>query len=194
MNVTTITPSTAAYKRAVGANAVIAIPLIAINLLNNRNNPVLMLVLILGTAALCLLGMWLYFRNTRIQFGEGRISRRNLFGGEKSWAFSEIGHVLRVERLVAPMQPITSTLLLLDTEGRKIIRTTSTTWDDDHVYALLSSIPLQPEVIAEPTTAKALRVRYPRAFAWWEAHPWAFGWIIALGILAVVVIAVLAFM
>jgi hypothetical protein len=167
----TIRPSKAAYRRAIAANAIILLPLLLLIVVRMREAPVggyialLILLVIIGV------GLLLYFRNARLDFGDGQISRTTLFAKTMTWNLTDIGTVLAVRSLTAPMQPPTDNLFILDTAGRVIIRATDQRWAPHQMRALVEATEKTPVIIDKPTDARAVREQYPRAIAWWEAHP-----------------------
>jgi hypothetical protein len=117
------------------------------------------------------IGLLLYFRNARLDFGDGQISRTNLFGQTKTWALSDVGTVLAVRSLVAFMQPPSDNLFVLDTAGRTIIRASDQRWAPSQMRALVDAIGHTPVILDHPVRAKAVRSDYPGAVSWTEAHP-----------------------
>ena len=167
----TIRPSRAAYRQAVGANAIILLPFLIFIVIRMWAAPVggyIALLLLLVVIGACVL---LYFRNARIDFGDGQISRTTMFGRTRTWALDDIGTVLAVRSLLAFMQPATDNIFVLDTAGRTIIRATDQRWTSAQMRALVEATAKVPVVIDKPTYALAIRAEYPGAIAWWEAHP-----------------------
>ncbi len=194
MSQQTIRPSRSAYKKAIGANAAIFLPFVAISVFNNRDNPVLLASVLLATLAVVSVFIVLYFRNTRIDFGDGAITRVNLFGSTRRWATSDVGDVVLAPSVTAPAQPPTHYTMVLDRSGNTILRPTSATWSPEQIQSLVEGIGVEPTIIAESITPGILRDRYPNAIAWWEAHPLASAFIL-VGVICVAIVAfVLAFM
>jgi hypothetical protein len=140
----------------------------------------LILLVIIG------MGMLLYFRNARLDFGDGQISRTTMFGKTKSWSLDDIGTVLAVRSLMAFMQPATDNIFVLDTAGRSIIRATDQRWSPAQMRALIDATGQTPVIIDKPTDALAVRSDYPGAIAWWEAHPFKVAFISVGALMALV--------
>jgi hypothetical protein len=147
------------------------LPLLLLVIVRMREAPVggyialLILLVIIGV------GMLLYFRNERLDFGDGQISRTTMFGTTNTWSLDDIGTVLAVRSLTAFMQPATDNIFVLDTHGRMIIRATDQRWSPAQMRALIDATDRAPVIIEKPTDALAVRSEYPGAIAWWEAHP-----------------------
>ena len=183
----TIRPSRKAYKSTLAVNALLLLPLIVISFTRVDGDPIAVLVGGVILLALIALFVFLYFHNTRIEFTETTLTRANLFGRTRTWQMSEITTVLRVEALVAFMQSDTLNIFVLDSQGRCVVRPSNQMWSLDEVTALITATGVKETVVAQPITATELRVRYPRAVPWWEAHVFATA-LIAVGLLTVLIV------
>lgn len=188
-------PSRQAYGRAVRANVWIAVPLLAIALFRIAINPWLLPVFPVALVAV-FGGVLLYFRYTKVEFGEGTYRVTNPLGSVRSFAAPEVSTVVSVVSLnsgsTAPAAP---QLILTRPDGTKLLRLSGRTWDTTQFTELATDLIARGVVndaILEPITTGQLRARYPRVIGWWEAHPIAFGLILGVGILALVVIVVVA--
>ena len=163
-------PSWAQYKTKVALGAIVILPIAVGISLRLAGNGTLFVGGILVVIAVL---VWLYFRNTRIVFGAGQLSRTNLFGVRRASPVDQVGTVLVVEQLVAFAVADTRNTFILDAQGRTILRPTNEFWAAADVRELIEWIGLTPEVVDRPITATALRERYPRSVPWWEAHSFA---------------------
>jgi hypothetical protein len=188
----TVTPSKANYGRSVLAGSGIAVLLLVISFGRLRGESLMIgVVVIAATFAVMLLGVFLYFRNTRIECEPGRIARTNLFGSRTEIGTADVGTVVLVERLTGATQKPAPSLLLLDESGAPLLRLRGELWSIDAMGAVGGSMLQSPEVISEPITTGELRLRHPRSIPAWEAHPVVTSLLLALAI--VIVVAVVAF-
>jgi hypothetical protein len=197
---TVLRPSRAAYARAFKANLWIAIPLLAISIFRIGLNPWLLPVFVV-VLALSFGGVLLYFRNSRVEFGGsqdggGRYRVSNLFGVNRSFAAADVGTLVTIVSLnsgsTAPPAP---QLILTRSDGSKLLRLRGQTWEVEQFTVLANDLiahGVVNDAILQPITTAQLRVRYPRIIGWWEAHPIAFGLILGLGIVALIVVIVIA--
>ena len=179
ISVETIRPSQKMYKGFVLANSAFVLPILGVNVFAARFNeggggwiPV---VAIFGTVFLLLgVGIMLYFRNTRVEFGDGMISRTNMLGITKTWPLTSVGTVLDVPTLVAPQEVTVHTTFILDTTKRLIVRVSNRTWLPEQITHLVETIGITPTTFDGPTTALFVQNHYPHAIGWREAHPYGF--------------------
>lgn len=167
------------YKGFVLANSAFVLPIIGVNVFAAKFNdggvgwiPV---VAIFGTTFLLLgVGMMLYFRNTRVDFGDGMISRTNMLGITKKWPVDSLGTVLNVPTLVAPQEVTVNTIFVLDASKRLVVRVSNRTWLPEQITHLVDMIGITPTTFDGPTTALFIQNHYPHAIGWREAHPYQF--------------------
>ena len=190
----TIRPSKTAYRRAIGANAVIILPLVVFQFVNvSRNSdPLMILWILLGTLLVVAVCIVLYFRNVRIDFGEGKVTSTNLFGSTREWKAAEIGKVVLVQQYWATMQPVVPNAFVLDTQSKRIVRAQGSTWTAEQMQELIAGLGKEPIVIAEPIKPKDLHARFPGIVPIWEVRPWLFAFGLAIALIAIVVFALLA--
>ncbi len=188
-------PSRQAYARAVRANVWIAVPLLAISLVRIAINPWLLPVFAVALVAV-FGGVLLYFRYSKVEYGEGTYRVTNSIGSVRRFDASEVSRVVTVASLnsgsTAPPAP---QLILTRPEGTKLLRLSGRTWDITQFTELATDLithGVVNDAILEPITTAQLRARYPRVVGWWEAHPIAFGLILGVGILALAGIVVVA--
>jgi hypothetical protein len=188
----TVTPSRANYARSVLAGSGIAVLFVVIAFGRLRGESLMVGVVVIAvTFAVMLGGVFLYFRNTKIDCAPGRITRSNLFGAKTEIGTSDVGTVVLVERLTGATQQPSPSLLLLDEGGKPLLRLRGELWSIDAMGAVGGSMLQTPEVIPEPITTGELRRRHPLSIPLWEAHPVVTSLLAALAI--VIAVAVVAF-
>ncbi|PRY68808.1 hypothetical protein B0I08_10312 [Glaciihabitans tibetensis] len=156
--------------------------------MRQRDAPVGVFVALIVLLAVIGIGILLYFRNTRIDFGDGELSRTTMFGRTTTVAVSDIGTVLSVRSLMAFMAPTTENVFVLDSAGRLVVRATDQQWTRTQMRSLVAATGQEPVVIEKPINSLAIRARYPLAVAWWEAHPFRTAFI-AVGVFTVLFFA-----
>lgn len=183
------------YKGFVIANSVFALPILGFSLLQaNRDGGVGWIGPVAVFAPVLLLlgiGMMLYFRNTRVDFGDGMISRTNLLGVSKSWPLEAVRTVLDVPNLVAPREVPTHSTFVLDDSERLVVRISNRTWEPLQIKQLVDATGITPITLEGPTTAGSIRDRYPHVISWRESHPYEFATyctIAFVGVFAIVLI------
>ena len=188
-------PSRQAYARAVKANLWIAIPLLAISLLRVVLNPWLLVVFVVAIAA-TFGGVLLYFRNTKIEFGGGQYRVTNMVRSARSFRASDAATLVTIVSLISgSTAPPSPQLLLTRPDGSKLLRLRGQTWEVAQFTELANDLiahGVVNDALLEPITTVQLRARYPRLIGWWEAHPIAFALIVGLGIVALVIVVVVA--
>lgn len=167
------------YKGFVIANSVLVVPIIGGNLLiasrSDSDVSGVAVAAIFGAVFLLLgVGLMLYFRNTRVDFGDGVISRTNMLGRTRSWALDSVRTVLDVPTLVAPREVTVHTTFVLDDAERVVVRVSNRTWLPEQIQRLVEVTGVAPITLNGPTTAKSIQDRYPRVIGWREAHPYQF--------------------
>jgi hypothetical protein len=191
--VTTIKPSSAVYKRSILASAGVGVPLILINLANNRDNPLAVAIIIVGTLAVSLIIVGLFFRNSSYAVAGTELTKTTMFGATRVIPLSNIGTIVFARSLVVSSQPITPSLILIGQAGERLARLGGSVWSGNDMAALIDATGLRAEIIEEPVSDAQLRERFPRAIHWWEAHPFAAGIIAGIAVLAVVIFGVLGY-
>jgi hypothetical protein len=186
-------PSRAAYGRALRANLWIALPLLVVSLVRIGTNwwllPFFAIVVVLTFA-----GVLLYFRNVRVDYRDGSYEVTSMFGVRRAFTASEATRVVTVASLLGTsMQGGVPQLIVLGEDGRKLLRLRGQTWDAAQLTELANDLiahGVPDEAILEPISPVKLQERYPKAIAWWEAHQIAFGLLLGLAILVVVLLVV----
>jgi hypothetical protein len=120
--------------------------------------------------AATLLGIWLFFHNTKVQYAPGRIVSTDLFGRSRELTAATVKQVVLVEHLRGATQLVAPVLYLLDDAGRSQLRMRVGLWSIDELGAIGAAIPRDPDVVAGVITAADLRKRFPGAVSFWEAH------------------------
>jgi hypothetical protein len=180
-----IKPSTASYKRAVGASAAIFVPILLLNLFSNRSNPLLFVVVMVVTLAITLFFIWLFFRNTRYSADGLQVTRRNLFGSVRTFPLSEMGTIIFAHEVAQTTAITTPSLFVLGLDGKKLFRLNGSWWSGADMATLLNATGKVADVIVPPISPADLKRRHPTALSWGEAHPWALAFIVAGGVLFV---------
>jgi len=167
----TATPSTANYRKSVLVGCGLAVLFVVIAL--GRMEGVGLMAVIVVIAAvfgLILLSIWLYFRNTRVDYEPGRVVRFDLLGRPRELTTAAIHTVVLVEHLRDGTQTTAPALLMLDADGRTQLRMRGGLWSLDDLGAVGASIPREPVSIAGNVSAAQLRRRFPAAVSFWEAN------------------------
>lgn len=168
----TIRPSGATYRRSVGIAAVGVGPLLVLSLLRSRAEQVV-LTIGLVTAVVCLLGLWLFFRNSRVVLDRRHLSHTNWLGSARRWTTADVGHVLVAEQLMEYGKAAPS-LFVLDKEGARLIRLRGQYWSLNDMSTLARRFGSRSEIIEVPVTAARIGRDHPNAVGWWEVHQWLF--------------------
>ena len=185
-----IKPSSTVYKRALGASAAITVPLLILNLSTNRSNPLVLGVVLVVTIGITLGFIWLYFRNTRYSADALQVTKKNLFGQVRSIPLGEIGTFVFPHAMTDPNGTANPTLVALRPDGSKLFGLSGSWWAGEDMTALLNATGKVADVIPQPITPAQLRERHPKAISWATAHPWAFAFIVAGGIVVFAILAV----
>ena len=186
-------PSRAAYGRAVRTNLWIALPLLVVSLIRIGLNwwllPFFAIVVVLTFG-----GVLLYFRNARVDYRDGSYGVTSMFGARRAFTASDATHVVTVTSLLGTsVQAGAPQLIVLGADGRKLLRLRGQTWDAAQFTVLANDLVARgvpSDAILEPISPAKLQERYPKAIAWWEAHQIAFGLLLGLAILVVVLLVV----
>ena len=186
---TVLRPSRAAYGRALLANVWIAVPLLVVALIRVGLNwwllPFFAVAIILTVG-----GVLLYFRVARIEYGGGSYTRVSMFGTRRTFSAADAGRVATVNTLLGGAPGGTPQLIVVGPSGGTILRLRGQTWDTDQFAQLANDLiahGVAHDAIQEPITRAALGERYPKVVRWPEAHPIAFGLLLSLAIVVVVV-------
>jgi len=180
-----IKPSTASYKRALGASAAIFVPLLLINLVSNREYLGLFFAVMVVTLGITLFFIWLFFRNTRYSADAQQVTRKNLFGSLRTFPFSDMGTIIFAHELAQTTAITTPSLFVLGLDGRRLFRLNGSWWSGADMAVLLNATGKAADVIVPPIKPADLKLRHPTALSWAEAHPWALAFIVAGAVLVV---------
>jgi hypothetical protein len=167
----TVTPSRAHYSRSVLIGSGLAALLVVV-ILGRMSGGMLMagVVVLAVLFAASLVGIWLFFHNTRVQYAPGRVVRTDLFGRSRELTAADVKQVVLVEHLRGATQLVAPVLYLLDDQGRSVLRLRAGLWTIDELGAIGAAIPRDPDVVTGIITAAELRRRFPGAVSFWEAH------------------------
>ena len=167
----TVRPSRAHYSRSVLIGSGLAALLVVVILGRMTGGMLMAGVVVLGALfAATLIGIWLFFHNTRVQYGPGRVVRTDLFGRSRELTTATVRQVVLVEHLRGATQLVAPVLYLLDDQGRSQLRLRVGLWTIDELGAIGAAIPRDPDVVTGVITAAELRTRFPGAVSFWEAH------------------------
>jgi hypothetical protein len=206
----TFRPSIATYRDYLnfwdhhrGSLVVWLVPLIvACNFANgiwlNRSNLVWSFVLA-GLFLVAGLYLLLFFRVSRVTASPGRLEVRNALGIVRVVTAAHLSRVVRMSDYRIPFYPYMlgsaalrqERLLVLDSNGRKVISWLSSNWSDHQMKQLTTSLAMGEDDITSPMDAAALRRRYPHSVPWWIAHVFLTAMII-VGIIVILAGAAIA--
>ena len=167
----TATPSTANYRKSVLVGCALAVLFVVIALGRMEGVGLMAVIVVIAVVfGLILLSIWLYFRNTRVDYEPGRVVRFDLLGRPRELTTAAIHTVVLVEHLRDGTQTTAPALLMLDADGRTQLRMRGGLWSLDDLGAVGASIPREPVSIAGTVSAAQLRRRFPAAVSFWEAN------------------------
>jgi len=167
----TATPSTANYRKSVLVGCGLAVLFVVIALGRMEGVGLMAVIVVIAVVfGLILLSIWLYFRNTRVDYEPGRVVRFDLLGRPRELTTAAIHTVVLVEHLRDGTQTTAPALLMLDADGRTQLRMRGGLWSLDDLGAVGASIPREPVSIAGTVSAAQLRRRFPAAVSFWEAN------------------------
>jgi len=167
----TATPSTANYRKSVLVGCALAALFVVIALGRMEGVGLMAVIVVIAVVfGLILLSIWLYFRNTRVDYEPGRVVRFDLLGRPRELTTAAIHTVVLVEHLRDGTQTTAPALLMLDADGRTQLRMRGGLWSLDDLGAVGASIPREPVSIAGTVSAAQLRRRFPAAVSFWEAN------------------------
>lgn len=182
----TAKPSTANYRKSVLVGCGLAALFVVIALGRMEGGALMAGVVVIAVIfGLVLLGIWLFYRNTRVDYEPGRVVRFDLLGRPRELTTASVRAVVLVEHLRGATQLAAPTLLMLDAAGRTQLRLRGGLWSLDDLGAIGAAIPREPVSIGGSITAGDLRRRYPAAVSFWEAH----AVVASLGVAGIVIVA-----
>jgi hypothetical protein len=167
----TVTPSRAHYRKSVLIGCGLAVLLVVVILGRMQGGMLAAGVVVLAAAfVLVLVGIWLYFRNTMVQYGDGLVVSTDLFWRTRQLTTATVSQVVLVEHLRGATQLAAPVLFLLGDDGRALLRLRAGLWSIDDLGAIGAAIPRDPDVVTGLITSAALRRRFPAAVSFWEAQ------------------------
>ena len=184
----TLKPSSANYWKGTAFSAVFLIPLIAVQFALNRDKAMLWLILLI-VVPLCLAGIALYFARARVFITDTQIGKQGIVGTR--WTpKTDFDRGLIVRNYTAPAEQPRTELFMFAADGRKLLRLFGRFWAEEDMITLVTATGATQGLIEGPVGPADIIALEPRALNWVEAHPWLSAFVIAFGILAVVVVAV----
>jgi hypothetical protein len=134
----------------------------------------------------------LYFRNTQLVAERHSLTTRNLFGVTREISGARLGKAVLVSHLATNGNASPLRLIVLDSDGRALVRWTGLTWTLDQMNSLVETLGIPLDTMDQPITPSELKERYPRGVRSIEAYPVRWGLGLSVAIIAVVVGVVLA--
>lgn len=164
--------------------------IVAFNLFR-LDDPVVAIGLLVVGLGIGLLGTWIYFQRAMTSVGPRGLIHKDLFRSVTAPA-ERLGLVIYARDLRHYDARVDTSLIICDTEAKKLAMFNGPFWSKEQLYAMASALQRptwQPDV---PVSYAEIKDRYPKAVSNMYAHPWlfAFGLVGAI-ILAVIVIAVI---
>lgn len=186
----TFKPSSANYWKGTAFSAVILLPLIGVQFALNRDKATLWLILII-VVPLCLAGIALYFARARIFVTDTQIGKQGIIGTR--WTpKADFDRGLLVRGYTAPAEQPRTELFMFAADGRKLLRLFGRFWAEEDMIALVTATGAKQGLVEGPVGPADVVKLEPKALGWVEAHPWLSAFVITFGILAVVIVAVVA--
>ena len=184
-----VRPSLAAYRRDFTKRAAILGPFVAFVVLrpilsaDSVAEAAIVGALVIGTAALCIGGLWLHMSSSVVRLEPGRIVHGGALVRDRAY---DVGHLQGVlARLLQPMTHATTYLVLYDTAHDRTMRLSEGIWD----AADLGLIAAHAGVARtdEPMSPKELEAQIPGSMPFRLRHPWLLGTFLGIVILAAAV-------
>lgn len=186
----TLKPSSANYLKGTAFSAIFVVPIIAVQLVLNRERAVLWLTLVI-VVPICIAAVALYFARARIVITDTRIGQQGIFGTR--WTDkTAIDRALLVRGFTALMDRPRTDLFIFAADGRKLLRLFGRLWAEEDMIALATATGATQGLLEGPISTAGVRLVEPTALNWVEAHPWLSAFAITFGIVAVVVAVLLA--
>jgi hypothetical protein len=136
----------------------------------------------------------LYFRNTRFIAQPHSLTVYTALGMSHTVAQHHLANAILIEHYVTSAAATATSvprLLLLDDEGRSVLRWSGHVWTENQMRDLVATLELPLTEIPGRLGSGDIHRRYPRALGMWESHPVAVAVTIIAG-LAVVSVTVLS--
>lgn len=184
-----VRPSLAAYKRDFRKRAAILGPFVAFVVLrpilsaDSVAEATIVGALVIGTAALCIGGLWVHMSSSVVRLEPGRLVHGGALVRDRAY---DVGHLQGVlAPLVQPMTHATTYLVLHDTAHDRTMRLSEGIWD----AADLGRIAAHAGVTRtdDPMTPKEVEARIPGSMPFHLRHPLLLGTFLGIVILAVAV-------
>lgn len=154
---------------------------------------VLGVVVGLVAGVIALGAVMLYISRARLRMDHLSVTRRGLVGS-KTFARADLGQVVLAPYQATSTDPrVALTLIALDRQGKRVLRLGSALWRPADLEGLAHTMGPAPVVYSDVLNPKTLTERHPGAVSWAERHPFLLGGIIAVALIAVIVVAVIAF-
>lgn len=149
----------------------------------------------LGTTAICVLAVWLYFRRARTSIGPRGFVRRDLLR-TTSVPPERLGLVILATSLRNPDPRVDATLIVTDTEAHRLAMFNGPYWSREQMRAMALALGRPTWEPSGQVTFADIKDRYPDAVPTMHAHPVLFafglmGAVVAAGIAIAIVVAAL---
>jgi hypothetical protein len=132
----------------------------------------------------------LFFRNTRITAQPRSLTIRTAFGMSHTVAEHHLATAVLIENHVtsaSQASAVAPRLLLLDDEGRAVLRWSGSQWSEQQMRDLVDALDISLTEIPGRLGSADIHRRYPHALGVWEAHPLLGAALLILGIVVVTV-------
>ncbi|QGG94405.1 hypothetical protein [Actinomarinicola tropica] len=142
------------------------------------------------TLAVGALGTWAYFQRAFTSVGPRGLVRKDLFRNT-TVPSDRIGLVIFARELRHFDTRVDTTLIVTDTEARKVAMFNGPFWSREQLYAMASAMQRPTWQPSGPVSYGDIKDRYPKAVPLMYSNPWLFAFgVVGAVIAAVVVIAI----
>lgn len=144
-----------------------------------------MIILLVLIAAYILL----YFRNVRFLAEPRSLTIRTTFGMSHTVAQHHLAKAILIENYITSTAPNATSvprLLLLDDEGRAVLRWSGQVWTEAQMRELVETLDIDLTEIPGQLGSGDIHRRHPNALGMWESHP------VAVAVLIIAMLAVLS--
>ena len=157
------------------------------------SSPAVAIAIFFGVTAVCVVALVVYFRRARTSIGPRGLVRRDLLRDTFIPA-ERIGLVIHASDLRNPDPRVDSTLIVTETDGRRVAMFNGPYWTREQMRAMALALGRTTWEPSGQVTFADIKDRYPRAVPTMHAHPYLFafalvGVLIAAGIAVAITIA-----
>lgn len=156
-----------------------------------RDDPVVGIVLAVGTAAICLGVLRFYFRRVKVEVGPRGFQHTRLIG-TRSAPRERLGDVVITQQLRTPDPRTDATVVVTDVDGSGLAVLSSPYWTHAQLHWIVDALDRPTWRPDGPIKFKHIARRYPKAVPFRLAHPAITGTFWGIVLVAVVVLAVWA--